>query len=254
MTEQILRAPCGEKTVLCWNCALRDLPIFKPLSEDEIGKINDIKQEDRHMPSGATIIAPGERNPCLYTLYRGWAFRYRILSDDRRQILHFILPGDLIGLQSAMFEAAQYGVESLTPVHLCVLPRRGVWRLFTETPQLAFDVTWLGSREEALVDEGLLSVGRRTADERVAALLISLFKRARALGLVENDEFELPITQQHIADALGLSLVHTNKTLARLRRVGMFARNGSRMRMLNLKALERLSEYVDQDLSPRPLI
>lgn len=251
---RIVASLCDEKTVLCANCALRDFPVFRPLAEAELRTIEGVKSGDRQLPAGATIIEPGETNAELYTVYRGWAFRYRILSDNRRQILHFILPGDLVGLQSAMFEAAQYGVEALTPVHLCVLPRKEVWRLFGEMPQLAFDVTWLGSREESLVDESLLSVGRRTADERVAALLISLFKRARTLGLTQDNIFDLPLTQQHIADALGLSLVHTNKTLARLRRVGMFARAGARFEMRNLKALERLSEYVEADVASRPLI
>lgn len=245
---------CDEGTVACADCELRRLAIFKPIDQRELDAIAAVKREDRYLSAGATIIEPGATNAEIYTVYRGWAFRYRILSDNRRQILHFILPGDLVGLQSAMFDAAQYGVEALTDAHLCVLPRRDIWTFFGNAPQLAFDVTWLGSREESLVDEGLVSAGRRTADERVATLLISLFKRARALGLVEKNVFELPITQQHIADALGLSLVHTNKTLARLRRVGMFSRKGSRFEMLNLKALERLAEYVDQDLAPRPLI
>lgn len=245
---------CGEQTVRCADCELRRLPIFTPLDDRELQAIEAVKREDRFLPTGATIIEPGATNAELYTVYRGWAFRYRILSDNRRQILHFILPGDLIGLQSAMFDAAQYGVEALTDIHLCVLPRRKIWELFSVAPHLAFDITWLGSREESLVDEGLLSVGRRTADERIATLLISLFKRARALGLADGNVVDLPITQQHIADALGLSLVHTNKTLARLRRVGMFARQGSRFEMLNIRALERLAEYIDQDLAPRPLI
>ena len=151
-----------------------------------------------------------------------------MLPDGRRQILNFLLPGDLIGLQAAMFDAALYAVEALTDVQLCILPRRRIWALFGEMPGLAFDVTWLGAREEGFVDENLTSVGRRTAAERVAALIITLYKRATALDLVTDNSFEFPLTQQHIADALGLSLVHTNKTLARLRRMGMFTRtNGT---------------------------
>ncbi len=120
-----------------------------------------------------------------------------------------------------MFDAAHHGIEALTDVQLCVLPRRDVWALFGAMPGLAFDVTWLGAREESIVDENLASVGRRTAAERVAALIVALYKRAKLLGLVEDDDsFDFPLTQQHIADALGLSLVHTNKTLAKLRRHG----------------------------------
>jgi CRP-like cAMP-binding protein len=242
------------QTVRCADCALRRLPIFKPVTPSELQFIERMKTADEKLAAGATIIAPGATTAELYTLYSGWAFRYKMLSDNRRQILSFLLPGDLIGLQPAMFDAVQHGVEALTPVHLCVMPRRGVWPLYREMPELAFDVTWLGARSEALVDESLLSAGRRTADERVAALLIGLFKRARSLGMTEGNDVDLPLTQQHLADALGLSLVHTNKTLAKLRRYGLYSRSGSRFTMLNLKALQRLSELVDADLAPRPLI
>ncbi|WP_342361090.1 Crp/Fnr family transcriptional regulator [Terrarubrum flagellatum] len=245
---------CGVKRVPCSECALRQLPIFTKVSPEELATIANIKREDRLVKAGETIVRPGEENAELFTLYRGWAFRYRTLSDSRRQILHFALPGDLIGLQSALFEAAQYGVEALTDIHLCVLPRREVWKLFGAMPQLAFDLTWLGAREESLVDEGMLTVGRRTADERVASLLIGLFKRARALGLATGNIVNLPLTQQHIADALGLSLVHTNKTLSRLRRYGLYARKGTQFEMLNIRALERLSEFADRELRPRPLM
>ncbi len=245
---------CAAQTVRCVDCGLRKLPVFKPLKPHEIAFIDKMKQRDDVLEAGATIIAPGADSAELYTLYGGWAFRYKMMSDGRRQILHFIMPGDLIGLQAAMFDAADHGVEALTRVHLCVLPRREVWSVYREMPHLAFDVTWLGAREENLVDDSLLSAGRRTADERVAALLIGLYKRARALGLVEGASVHLPLTQQHIADALGLSLVHTNKTLAKLRRYGLFARNGGRFTMLNVHALQRLAEYADREMALRPLI
>ena len=245
---------CAAQTVECQSCGLRTLPVFKKLTRDQIAYIEKMKSADEHRDAGATILEPGSTTEYIYTLYSGWAFRYRLLSDNRRQILNFLLPGDLIGLQPAMFAEIQHGVEALTPVHLCVISRREIWPLFREMPELAFDITWLGAHEELHVDEGLLSAGRRTADERVAALLIGLFKRARALGLTDGDAFDLPVNQQHIADALGLSLVHTNKTMGKLRRYGLFSRNGARVTMTNLKALQRLSEFVDAEIAPRPLI
>jgi CRP-like cAMP-binding protein len=228
--------------------------LFKPVTPQELSAINDIKREHLAAPAGAEIIRAGDDSPDLYTLYSGWAFRFKTLPDGRRQILNFLLPGDLLGLQAAMFDAALYGIEALTEVQLCVLSRRKVWALFGEMPGLAFDVTWLGSREESMVDENLTSVGRRTATERVAALIVSLYKRAKALGLVTDETFAFPLTQQHIADALGLSLVHTNKTLARLRRMGMFTRANGAMTLSNPRVLERVAQYFDGEVPLRPLI
>jgi CRP-like cAMP-binding protein len=238
----------------CHECALRACGLFKPITPNELGAINDIKRDHLALKAGTEIIRAGDECPEIYTLYSGWAFRFKTLPDGRRQILNFLLPGDLVGLQAAMFDAAQYGVEALTDVELCLLPRRKVWALFDEMPGLAFDVAWLGSREEGYVDDNLTSTGRRTAAERIAALIVSLYKRTKALGLVENDTFEFPLTQQHIADALGMSLVHTNKTLARLRRIGMYSRANGTLTLTNPRVLQRIAQHFDEEIPLRPLI
>jgi CRP-like cAMP-binding protein len=238
----------------CHECALRACGSFKPITAEELSSINQIKREHLVVPAGADIIRAGDEAPELYTLYSGWAFRFKTLPDGRRQILNFLLPGDLLGLQAAMFVAALHGIQALTEVELCALPRRDVWKLFDDMPALAFDVTWLGSREESIVDENLTSAGRRTATERVAALMVALYKRAKALGLVAGETFAFPLTQQHIADALGLSLVHTNKTLARLRRLGMYKRANGMVTLTNPRVLESIGQYYDQESPLRPLI
>jgi CRP-like cAMP-binding protein len=240
--------------VSCYECELRACGLFKPISRNELGAINEIKRDHVALPAGAEIIRTGDENPDIYTLYSGWAFRFQTLPDGRRQILNFLLPGDLVGLQAAMFDAAQHGIEALTDVQLCLLPRRKVWGLFGEMPGLAFDVAWLGSHEESHVDGNLTSAGRRTATERTAALIVMLYKRAKALGLVAGETFAFPLTQQHIADVLGLSLVHTNKTLARLRRLGMFTRANGSMTLTNPRVLERIAQHFDEEVPLRPLI
>jgi CRP-like cAMP-binding protein len=238
----------------CHDCALRACGLFKPVSPEELDSINQIKREHLLVPAGAEIIRAGDAAPELYTLYSGWAFRFKTLPDGRRQILNFLLPGDLLGLQAAMFDAALHGIDALTEVQLCALPRRQVLSLFGQMPALAFDVAWLGSREESIVNENLTSAGRRSASERVAALIVALYKRAGALGLVAEQTFAFPLTQQHIADALGLSLVHTNKTLARLRRMGMFTRVNGMLTLTNPRVLERVGQYFDEEIVLRPLI
>src|SRR3979490_240777 len=134
--------------VSCFECALRASGAFKPVNDVELAFINEMKRDHLVCPPGAEIIPAGEEQAELYTLYAGWAFRFKDLPDGRRQILNFLLPGDLIGLQAAMFDAAQHGIEALTDVELCLLPRHKIWNLFGQMAELAFDVTWLGAREE----------------------------------------------------------------------------------------------------------
>jgi CRP-like cAMP-binding protein len=240
--------------VTCLDCALRACGLFKPVSPNELAFINKMKRDHLTLPAGSEIIRARQDSPELYTLYSGWAFRFKTLPDGRRQILNFVLPGDLLGLQAAMFESAQHGIEALTEVELCLLPRATVWNLFGQMPALAFDVTWLGAREESHVDENLLSAGRRSALERIAALIVILYKRADALAMVADRTFAFPLSQQHIADALGLSLVHTNKTLARLRRMGMYTQINGSLTLTNPRVLERIAQYFDEELARRPLL
>ncbi len=241
--------------VRCHECGLRRQPAFKPKTSEEIAFLDTLKRDHLTVPAGTSLIHQGQEDADLYTLFSGWAFRYKTLPDGRRQILHFLLPGDFIGLQASMFGASLYGVETLTEAEFCVFPRQRVWSLFERVPQLAFEVSWLGAHEESLVDENLVSVGLRNAAERVAALILTLHKRCRTLGLVANDDsFAFPLNQGHIADALGLSLVHTNKTIARLRRLGLFTLGTGRLQIINPRVLERLAQYYDDELAPRPII
>lgn len=240
--------------VWCFDCPLRVKPAFKQKSEEEVATIHEMKRDHLKLPAGTEIIHPGQEDSEIYTLFSGWAFRFKMLPDGRRQILSFLLPGDLIGLQASMFSAALYGTEALTAVELCLLPRRRIWTLFGRAPELAFEITWLGARGQSLVDDNLTTVGRRNAAERVAALIISLYKRADSLGLVKDQAFEFPLSQQHIADALGLSLVHTNKTLRRLKQRGLFKLERNRLEMQNRGALEKLADYFDAPIEARPLL
>jgi CRP-like cAMP-binding protein len=240
--------------VSCFECRLRASGAFKPVNDVELAFINEMKRDHLVCPPGAEIIAAGQEQAELYTLYAGWAIRAKTLADGRRQILNIHLPGDLIGLQGAMFEAPSYSVEAVTEVQLCLLPRRKVWSLFENMPELSFDVTWLGAREESHVDENLTSAGRRSAAERIAALIIMLYKRLDALGMAVNGAMPFPLTQQHVADLLGLSLVHTNKSLAKLRKLGMFDLVNGSLLLSNPKALESMGQYFDEEMSRRPLI
>jgi CRP-like cAMP-binding protein/multimeric flavodoxin WrbA len=227
----------------CRECPLRELPLFLTHSADELALVQALKQRELRLAAGETLIHEGQTDTPLYTLLDGWAFRFKTLSDGRRQILNFLLAGDFIGVQQKMGEAASHGVTTLTDAVFCVFRRDALWELHRRSPMMGFNTTWLTAREEALVDDTLLSIGRRSAEERIASLLILLFKRAAALqpdGAEAGVPF--PLTQQHLADALGLSLVHTNKTLRKLERRGLHRVRDGRLQLLDVKALARLAD------------
>jgi CRP-like cAMP-binding protein len=244
------------KFVACKDCPLRASPLFIAHSDDEVALIERLKLEQIVVRADGSVIDEGQGDAPLYTLLSGWAFRYKTLSDGRRQILNFLLPGDFIGVQQNMADAAAHGVQALTDVELCVFRRDAIWQLHREAPTLGFGVTWLTAHEESLVDDTLLSVGRRSAEERIATLLILLYKRAAAVFPPAAERgVPFPLTQQHIADGLGLSLVHTNKTLRKLERRGLHRIEDARLVLLDARALTRLADlYGDGKPMPRPLI
>ncbi|MBB3314320.1 MULTISPECIES: Crp/Fnr family transcriptional regulator [unclassified Rhizobium] len=199
----------------CEQCPLRADPTFREFSGEELDFVSKFKRGELAADAGATILVEGAHSAHLFTVLSGWGFRYKTLEDGRRQILNYIMPGDLIGLQGTIMGEMQHSVEALSPVSLCVFERDKLMALYNKHPSLAFDITWIAAQEERMLDEHLLSIGRRTALERAAYLIAFLFERARRLKLLTKNA-SIPITQQHVADTLGLSIVHTNKTLKKL--------------------------------------
>lgn len=219
----------------CERCPLRQHSCLREFTADELAFVKQFKIDELHTDAGVSFLREGSRSEHLYTVLSGWAFRYKTLDDGRRQILNFALPADMVGLQGTLMREMEHSVEALTPLTLCVFPRAKLYELYSRFPTLAFDITWLAAREEQLIDEHLVSLGRRTALERTAFLLLHLFMRAEEVGLTRDSSIQLPFTQQHLADALGMSLVHTNKTIKRL-----LASQAARWR-------GRLFEIVDRD-------
>ncbi|MEO3475179.1 Crp/Fnr family transcriptional regulator [Roseomonas sp. CAU 1739] len=243
-----------EPPLPCTACPLRPLAAFKPVTPLELASISASKVGQRLCTAGATVLAEGQATTRVYVLLAGWAFRFKTMADGRRQILNFLLPGDLLGLQGEMLANLTHGVEALTEVNLCAFATDAVPGFFRDHPGIAFDITWLAAHEERLVDDAVLTVGRRTAMERVAALLVHLYKRAASAGMVEGVSIPFPLTQLHIADALGLSVVHTNRVLQRLRKGGFIRLEGQRLAIGDLHAMQRVGHYWEQPAPRRPLL
>lgn len=213
------------------------------------------KTGELQVSPGTTVLMEGANAPQLYTVLRGMGLRSKTLGDGQRQVLNFALPGDFLGLQAAIMDEMNYSVEAVTPMRLCVFRRPDIWDLYKRFPRRAFDLTWLAAVEERFLGEALAALGQRTARERTAWALVTLYDRLRRLGLENGSEgVPFPFRQQDLADALGLSLVHTNKTLAALRGEQLLSlRNG----WLRIPDAKRVAEACDIDIEStvvRPLL
>lgn len=238
----------------CDQCPLKEFEHFRRFSSQEQAFVSDFKTGELKTDSGSTVMVEGAHSAHLYTILDGWAFRYKILEDGRRQILNYGMPGDLLGLQGSLMGEMQHSVEALTPLTLCVFERDRINELFEKHATLAYDVTWIAAREESILDEHLLSVGRRSALERAAYLLAFLQKRAMAVKLVDENSGTLPITQQHVADTLGLSIVHTNKTLRKLANRGMIRWLDRGCEVIDADGLAEIADWEYEPSTDRPFI
>lgn len=247
--------PTAHVQTPCTQCPLRALSAFRNFTPEELKFVTTLKSGELRAEPGDVILVEGESSANLFTVLSGWAFRYKTLEDGRRQILNFALPGDFLGLQIAVFKEMDHSVEALTPMVLCTFPRQKMWSIFEGHAGLAFDLTWIASREERLLDEQLLSVGRRSAMERIAYVLVHISNRAASLKLASPRlGVPLPFTQLHLADALGLSLVHTNKTIRRLSDRGLMSWKNGYFKMIDERALRQIAGYEARELTARPII
>ena len=159
-----------------------------------------------------------------------------------------------MGLQVAMTNEMQHTVTALTEARLCVFQRDKVWSVFRNHPELAFSMTWLAAHEEQLLDGHLLNVGQRSAIERAAYLILHLYERAETVGYAGNNALQAPFGQGHFADALGITPVHMNRTLRKLREQELLQWREDSMVILDRPRLEALAAYERVESLPRPLI
>lgn len=238
----------------CMRCPLREMEIFREFSDEELAFVADFKSGELMVEKETVFLSQGSNSPHIYTVLHGWGYRYKDLDDGRRQILNYVFPGDLVGLQGAVLSEMEHSVAAMSAMTLCMFERRNLSKLYKSCPSLAYDVTWLAAREEQLLESHLLTVGRRTALERIAYLILHIHGRASRVGMAEAGSFEMPMTQQHIADTLGLSLVHTNKTMRRLKGARLVSWKKTRMTILDEDRLKDAAKWESSRGLPRPFI
>ena len=240
--------------VPCTQCPLRVCEAFRTISEDELDFIAKLKAGELRTGPATTVLREG--SPCeqLFTLLEGGpsATRRWRTADGRSPVS--CCPAISFGIQSSMQAEMDHSVDTLTAAVLCTFPRERVWELYKGCPSLAFDLTWLAATQEMILNENLLSIGRRNAVECAAYYLLHLYLRAEDVGLVTEGKVRFPFTQEHLADALGLSLVHTNKTLKRLSARGLMQWEHGWCFIPDVGALAEIAKFDLNQPRKRPLL
>jgi CRP-like cAMP-binding protein len=224
-----------------------------PLSPADLSPLDPLRDAPRRRHSvGVRLAREGEPAPTPHYIAAGWACRLRELEDGRRQILGLMIPGDAMGLCTRSRPLALTTVVSLTPLE--VVDASGVADDLQDEarhPALADAVSLAAAQDEAFLLDHVVRLGRQTAYERTAHLFLELRWRLDVVGLTDGPGFALPLTQEVIADALGLSVVHVNRTLQQMRRDGLIDLKQGRLDLLDLEELHRVSEFKPPALTAR---
>lgn len=228
----------------------RKLNSFVQLTGDEIACLAELQSAPIHVESGKEIVYEGQTGHMAYVLQAGWACSFKLLPDGGRQIITFSLPGDCIGLRSVLLHTSDHSFSALTDVSISSVEASRMMSIFNEFPRLGAAILWAASRDEAMVVEHLVSIGRRSAIERTAHFFLELCERLRLVGLATDTQFVCPLNQYVLADALGLSAIHVNRVLRRLRDRKLLTFRAGAVVVHDTAALKKLAGFSDQPSSP----
>ena len=221
----------------------RKLSTFITLSADELQRLGKMQGTPQRTKRGKQIIREGQAGNEAFILQAGWACSYKDLASGGRQIISFPIAGDFVGLRSVLLKTADHSSEALTDAVVSSVDSASILQILSEFPRLGAAMLWAASRDQALVVEHLVSVGRRSAIERTAHFFMELGERLTLVGLNAQAEFECPLTQYVLADALGLSAIHINRVLRELREINLLTLQRGTVTIHDLKGLRELSGF-----------
>jgi CRP-like cAMP-binding protein len=216
---------------------------FIRLSESERKCLAELQSVAVHVERDQELVYQGEQGHTAYILQSGWGCCSKILHDGGRQVITFPVPGDCVGLRSVLLRTSDHTFSALTEAVVSRVEVAQMLDVFSKFPHLAAAILWATSRDEAITVEHLASIGRRTAKERTAHFFLELCDRLRLVGLASATEFECPLNQYILSDALGLSAIHVNRVLRELREAELLTFQEHRVTIHDRVKLMALAGY-----------
>ena len=225
------------------NPLSRKIESFIRLRPEDRAALEQVALTVHRLGPRETIIQEGDRPGVVNLILEGWACRYKQLEDGRRQIISFFLPGDMCDPYVFLFRAMDQSIGTLTPVRYARIPHDTIRALTAQSQDLAEALWWDMMIGAEIQREWTVSLGRRTATERLAHLFCELSVRLELVGLTNGRDCEVPVTQADLGDAVGLSTVHVNRTLQELRSLGLISLRGRHLTILDEDRLRRLALF-----------
>jgi CRP-like cAMP-binding protein len=218
------------------------------LSEESKRAVAGLPWVPRSFSRENYLVREGEPAKICMLLVSGFAYRQKLVSDGSRQIISFHIPGEFIDIQNSMLDVADHNVQSLGPSTVAGVSKEALLDLMAKDAAVR-RALWLDSLIDASVfREWVVNVGRRNAKTRIAHLLCELALRLDSARVADGSMFDFPLTQEQIADATGLTAVHTNRTLQALRKDGLISLAANRLTIRNWKGLADVGDFTERYL------
>lgn len=213
-----------------------------PISDEDREALYDLYSDAREMGARRNIIREGDRPDHVHLMIDGWGARYKLLPDGARQITAFLIPGDFCDVHVTILGEMDHGITTLTKSRVAYIPR-GKMDALTERPSLIKAFWWATLVDESVLRNWIVNIGRRDAYEAIGHLICELYVRMKNVGLVEDRSYDLPLTQEEIGDALGLTAVHVNRVLQRLRSEDLISFRRGLLIIHDYERLEKASGF-----------
>lgn len=213
------------------------------LDPGDVAQLDSLPYRQRSFAPGESIIRRGDRIEHIILMVSGWAARARYTPSGARQIIHILLPGDLLTGEAFVVARIDHELVSMTRSVARLITRRDLRELFDQAPRISAALWWAAEQEDGMLREQIVRLGRRSALERTAHLILELHRRLLIVQQATEDALVLPITQSEISDVLGLSVVHIHRTLKCLQSSGLIDRRKSVIRLLDRDALARICDF-----------
>jgi CRP-like cAMP-binding protein len=222
---------------------LKKLRLRTSISPDEERVIRGLVSETKRFAPDTVLVRTGQQLQVSMLALDGWLFRSKDLPTGERQVLEIHLPGDFADLHGFTLKQLDHDIITVTETIIGFVPHERLTELTNAHPHLT-RVYWLSTNIDAAVTrEMALSLGQRSALSRMAHLFCELRARLAIIGRTNGASFEFPLTQRELAECLGLTVVHVNRTLQELRRMGLVETANRRLTILDLERLEAVADF-----------
>lgn len=225
------------------NPLIRKLETVAELSEEDRRALLALCTDVRDVKAKRDIIAEGDRPDHVHLVVDGWAARYKLLDDGTRQILAFLIPGDFCDLHITVLGQMDHGIVALTPCSVAYVDTDLLDEITERQGRLTRALWWTTLVDEAVLRAWIVNLGRRDALQAVAHLMCEMHLRMKSVGLVEDGRFEMPLTQEELADTVGLTPVHTNRVLQRLRAEGVITFKSKKLEIHDIGRLREIAGF-----------